>query len=99
MLIQNVNLPSFAEAKVGNAPGHQDSTQKQPAGRPDMNAITAPAVHITIHVAFDAIRYADLGKCKETSVREERLPVIMLHVKGITERICQTTSRYPKGKQ
>ncbi|KDN60523.1 hypothetical protein CSUB01_10539 [Colletotrichum sublineola] len=83
VLIQDEDLAVAPEAEVGSAPLDKDLAQQDAAGRPDVDAVAAAAVHVAVHVALDTVRDARVRHAEEPPVGQEGLSRVRHHVKGV----------------
>lgn len=91
MLIKQVHLSSSPKAKISDTSSHKYSSQKYSARRPDVDTITAAAVNVAVHVAFDAVGNTVIGKGEEAAVCKEWLAMSGDYIESVSGKFISVT--------
>ncbi|KAG5975976.1 hypothetical protein E4U55_007519 [Claviceps digitariae] len=83
MLIQQKHSTITAKTKVGHPPFHDNLAKQHTPRGPDVDAVAAPAVHVAVDIALDAVGDASVGHGKEAFVGEEGFVGVEGEIKGV----------------
>lgn len=91
ILIEQVHLSSPSKAEIGDTSGNNNSSKEHSTGRPDIHTIAAAAVNVAVHVAFDAVGNAVIGKGEESPVCEEWFAVSCDYIERVSRPLVSIT--------
>ena len=86
MLVQDKHLATAPKAEVCGTARYEDLAEKNAAGRPDVDAVSAAAVHVPVGVTFDTVRDSSVGKGEEAAIHQERLPMLLHNIEGESDK-------------
>lgn len=83
MFVQQKNLAAPSETEIRNAALNEYFSEQDPRGRPYVQSIPAPAIHVPFHIAFYTVGPTTVCGSEETTVGKTQLPTLLNDVKGM----------------
>ena len=87
VLVQRKHLARFGKRQVSRGVRKLDLAQQHTGGRPDMDSVAAPGIHVALGVRLDTVGDAVIGVRKDTAVHKERRTGVVFDVKSVAAAI------------